>query len=95
MGIKMIIGTHLSYAVSFKVEDVLYGRSASGFVEYVCGMTITLVRLFLLQGLMCLFRERIRKTDSGNQYPIKVEVVKGETSNVTEKWSQLDWGKRR
>ncbi|WP_429971713.1 DNA gyrase subunit A [Fructilactobacillus sp. Tb1] len=87
---NMIIGTHLGYAVSFKVADVRsMGRSASGVrgvrlrdEDYVIGSAI------LTPGcdVFVISENGYGKRTPVDQYPIKGRGGKGiKTSNVTEK----------
>ncbi|MCG7194457.1 DNA gyrase subunit A [Fructilactobacillus sanfranciscensis] len=87
---NMIIGTHLGYAVSFKVEDVRsMGRSASGVRgvrlrddDYVIGAAI----LTPGSDVFVISENGYGKRTPVNQYPIKGRGGKGiKTSNVTEK----------
>ena len=87
---KMIIGTHLGYAVSFKGADVRsMGRSASGVRgirlrdnDYVIG-----VDLLTQDSNVFIISERgFGKQTPASEYPIKGRGGKGiKTANVTEK----------
>ncbi|WP_395319755.1 DNA gyrase subunit A [Fructilactobacillus frigidiflavus] len=87
---NVIIGTHLGYAVSFKVEDVRsMGRSASGVRgvrlrdgDYVIGAAI----LTPGSDVFVISENGYGKRTPVAQYPIKGRGGKGiKTSNVTEK----------